>query len=171
MDILDICADFMYNNSEFNMTQEVHMEYSGKKRSSLMLIVIMWLLLSGYIFLKATPHQIPLRMMMPLEFFRYSLVYIIFSLGVLILGFVREDRPLLFAVASCSVAVLCVLMCRDAEIEHELLAKVRDNAVAFFVLPHWGWTRVLKENTQGIVAGWCAFSGSIAFFAACAVRK
>lgn len=147
------------------------MEYSGKKRSSLMLIVIMWLLLSGYIFLKATPHQIPLRMMMPLEFFRYSLVYTIFTLGVLILGFVRGDRPLLFAVACCSVAVLLVLMCRDSEIEHELLGKLRDNAVAFFVLPQWGWTRVLKENTQGVVAGWYALIGSIAFFAARAVRK
>lgn len=171
MDILDIGTDFMYNNSEFKVTWEVHMEYRGEKRSSLMLIVIMWLLLSGYVFLKATPHQIPLRMMPSLEFFRYSLIYSIFSFGVLIIGFVRGDRPLLCAYACCSWVILLVLMCRDAEIEHELLTKIRDNVVAFFVLPHWGWTRVLEENAQGWIAGWCALSGSAAFFAARAARK
>lgn len=147
------------------------MEYSGKKRSNLMLVVIMWLLLSGYFFLKATPHQIPLRMMPSLEFFRYSLVYTVFSLGVLIMGLILRDRPLLLGYACCSLAVLLVLMCRDAEIEKELLAKIRDNTVAFFVLPHWGWTRVLEEKSQGVIAGWCAISGAAALFASRLARK
>ena len=147
------------------------MEYSGKKRSNLMLVVIMWLLMSGYFFLKAMPNQFPLRMMPSLEFYRYSLIYSVFSLGILIMGFILRDRPLLIGYACCSLVILLMLMCRETVIEKELLAKIRDHAVAFFVLPHWGWTRVLEEKGQGVIAGWCALSGAAAFFASRFARK
>lgn len=53
---------------------------------------------------------------------------------------------------------------RDVEIEWELLDKLRNGVVGFFVLPYWGWSRILEDNTQTLVAAWCALSGAVSLY-------
>ncbi len=142
------------------------MEYSGKKRSNYLVAGLVWFFFSLYILLKAVPYQLPVKPVTIISFLRLSLCYFIFAAGVLIVACMTRDRRLLMAYAGYALVVLVVLMLRETEIERELLDKVRNYLVGFFVLPYWGWSRVLEEATETWVSGWCALSGAIALFGA-----
>lgn len=142
------------------------MEYTGQKRSNFLVVGFVWLLISSYILLKAIPYQLPIKPISMLSFYKYSICYFIFILGTLVIACASRDRRLLRAYAGYAVVVLLVLMLREVEIEHELLDKLRNGVVGFFVMPYWGWSRILEDNTQTLVAGWCALSGAVALYGA-----
>ena len=142
------------------------MEYSGQKRSNLLMATMIWFVFSSYILLKAIPYQLPIKSIAQLNFYRYSLIFTFFLVGVLIVSLITRDYRLLRAYAVSALVVLLVLMCREVEIERELLVKLRDGLVGFFVMPLWGWSRILEDNTEIWVSSWCACSGVVAFFAA-----
>ena len=141
------------------------MEYSEQKRSNLLFVGIMWLAFCGYVLLRSVPYQQPLKYSVTDNFYTYSVCYIVFIISILTVGCIARDGRLLRAYACCALIVLLLLMCREHELEQPLLGKVRDLAVSFFVMPYWGWVRVLEENTEQWIAAWCALSGGIAFFA------
>ena len=147
------------------------MEYSGNRRSNFLLAGLVWFFFSLLILLKAVPYQLPLKPVTIVSFLRFSLCYFIFVLGVLIVACITRDRRLLLAYAGYALVVLAILMLREAEIEREFLDKIRNYLVGFFVMPYWGWSRMLDETTGTWVSGWCAISGAIAFFGAHLCRK
>lgn len=140
------------------------MEYTGKKRSNFLVAGFVWFLFSSYILLKAIPYQLPIKPISTLSFWKYSLCYFIFVLGMLIIACAGHDQRLLCAYTGYAVVVLLALMLRDVEIEWELLDKLRNGVVGFFVLPYWGWSRILEDNTQTLVAAWCALSGAVSLY-------
>lgn len=142
------------------------MEFNGQKRSNYLMAGIVWFFFSLYILLKAVPYQLPLKPITLISFLRLSLCYFIFVFGVLVIACMSRDRRLLYAYAGYAVIVLLVLMIRETEIERELIEKVRNYIVGFFVMPYWGWSRMLEDATETWVSAWCAFSGSVAFFGA-----
>lgn len=142
------------------------MEYSGKKRSNYLVAGMVWFFFSLYILLKAVPYQLPVKPVTIISFLRLSLCYFIFIFGVLMIACMTRDRRLLLAYAGYALIVLMILMVRETEIERELFEKMRNYLVGFFVLPYWGWSRVLEEATETWVSGWCAISGAIALFGA-----
>ena len=142
------------------------MEYSGKKRSNYLVAGMVWFFFSLYILLKAVPYQLPVKPVTIISFLRLSLCYFIFISGVLMIACITRDRRLLLAYAGYALIVLMILMVRETEIERELFEKMRNYLVGFFVLPYWGWSRVLEEATETWVSGWCAISGAIALFGA-----
>ena len=142
------------------------MEYSGQKRSNLLIAGAIWFFASGWIMLKAVPHQIPLKPTTIKDFYHYSLCFFLFVLCFLILACISRDRKLLRTYAGYAALLLIILMFRETEIERELLGKIRDYVVGFFLMPYWGWSRILEESTPRWIAVWCAISGAVGLFGA-----
>ncbi len=148
------------------------MEYTGQNRSNYFFCGMVWFFFSLFILLKATPYQLPLRPVATISALRLSLCFFIFMLGTLICACVKRDRRLLAAYAGYAAIVLLVMMIRDTEIEHETLDKVRNYIVGFFVMPYWGWSRLLKDGIAEMwISAWCALSGATALFGASLCRK
>ena len=114
------------------------MEFSGQKRSNYLIVGMVWFFFSLYILLKAVPYQLPLKPVTLISFLRLSLCYFIFIFGVVVIACRTRDARLLRAYAGYAVIVLLVLMVRETEIERELIEKVRNYLVGFFVMPYWG---------------------------------
>ena len=126
----------------------------------------MWFFFSSWILLKAIPYQLPLKSYTGANFLHYSLCYFIFIFGLVIAACLTRDRRLLLAYTAYAMIVLLVMMSREREIEHELIDKLRNGLVGFFVMPYWGWSRLLDEKAELWISGWCALSGAVTFFTA-----
>lgn len=142
------------------------MEFSGQKRSNLLVAMLVWISISVWFLLKAIPYNIPLREVSSTSVYRTSVFYLVFAAGVLIIALLGRDYKLLYAYAIGCLLVLAALMLKEMEIaeERETLIKLRDGFVGFFLLPHWGWSRILKENIVKWIAAWSTFGGAVALY-------
>ncbi len=140
------------------------MEYSGQKRSNLLIAGAIWFFSSVWMLIKAVPHQIPLKHTPVKDVYHYTLCFFIFVFSFIIVALISADKKLLSAYAGYAVLLLAVVMLKDMELERELLDKVRNYVVAFFLLPYWGWMRIFKENTMQWLTAWFALSGAVSFF-------
>ena len=140
------------------------MEYSGQRRSNLLLAGAVWFFASGFMLLNSIPHQLPLRHTPVKDVYQYTLCFFIFFFALLVVALIGADRKLLAAYACYSVLLLIILMSREIEFEREMVGKIYEYVEAFLLLPYWGWMRIFKENTMQYLSAWFALSGSIAFF-------
>ena len=77
------------------------MEFSGQKRSNLLIASIVWVSISAWYVMKAIPHSLPLRSISSQSIYRASVFYFIFAVGLLMIALYSRDYKLLYAYAAC----------------------------------------------------------------------